>query len=167
MSDEPLLELDHLTMAFGGVVALDEVSLQVREGEIFALIGPNGAGKTTVFNVVTGVYQPTRGDVRFAGRSLVGRKRYEITRSGIARTFQNIRLFAEMTALENVMVGADAQHQTSVPGAVLTSGRHRREERDGRDRGMRLLELVGIAHRATASRETSADRRHASLRVGT
>jgi len=148
MSDAPLLELDHLTMAFGGVVALDDVSLAVPEGSIFALIGPNGAGKTTVFNVVTGVYQATKGDARFAGQSLLGRKRYEITGMGIARTFQNIRLFAQMTALENVLVATDVRHQTSVPGAVLGLRRHRREEREGRARGMELLDLVGIAHRA-------------------
>jgi branched-chain amino acid transport system ATP-binding protein len=145
---DPVLELDHLTMAFGGVVALDDVSLSVPENEIFALIGPNGAGKTTVFNVVTGVYAPTRGDVRFHGRSIVGRKRFEITKLGIARTFQNIRLFGEMTALENVLVGTDAGHRTSIPGAVLHLARHRREEREGRSRALELLELVGIAHRA-------------------
>jgi len=144
----PILELDHLTMAFGGVVALNDVSLAIPEGSIFALIGPNGAGKTTVFNVVTGVYRPTTGDIRFGGTSIVGRKRHHITRTGIARTFQNIRLFAEMTALENVMVGADAQHRTSVPGAILGLARHRREERDGRDRAHELLGLMGIGHRA-------------------
>ena len=116
MSDTPpggatLLELDHLTMAFGGVVALNDVSLAIPERSIFALIGPNGAGKTTVFNVVTGVYHPTRGDVRFAGTSLLGRKRYEITGLGIARTFQNIRLFSQMTALENVLAAKSLQKQ--------------------------------------------------------
>ena len=143
-----LLELDHLTMRFGGVVALNDVSLAVPEGSIFALIGPNGAGKTTVFNVVTGVYQATGGEVRFAGRPLAGLKPHQITALGIARTFQNIRLFSQMTALENVMVGADVRHRTSVPGAVLKLVTHRREEREGRERAMQLLDLVGIAHRA-------------------
>jgi branched-chain amino acid transport system ATP-binding protein len=145
---ETLLELDHVTMAFGGVVALNDVSLAVPEGSIFALIGPNGAGKTTVFNVVTGVYQPTRGEVRFIGGSVAGLKRHQITGLGLARTFQNIRLFAQMTALENVLVGTDARHRTSVPGAILHLASHRREERAGRERAMELLELVGIAHRA-------------------
>jgi branched-chain amino acid transport system ATP-binding protein len=145
---DAVLELDQLTMAFGGVIALDDVSLSVPEGTIFALIGPNGAGKTTVFNVVTGVYTPTRGQVRFLGRSVLGRKRFEITKMGVARTFQNIRLFGEMTALENVLVGTDARHRTSIPGAVLHLATHRREERDGKARAMELLELVGIAHRA-------------------
>jgi branched-chain amino acid transport system ATP-binding protein len=145
---ETLLELFHLTMAFGGVVALNDVSLAVPEGAIFALIGPNGAGKTTVFNVVTGVYQPTRGEVRFEGRNLAGLKRHQITALGLARTFQNIRLFGQMTALENVLVGADTRHRTSVPGAMLHFATHGREEREGRERAMELLELVGIAHRA-------------------
>ncbi|GAC1309177.1 MAG: ABC transporter ATP-binding protein [Acidimicrobiales bacterium] len=144
----PILDLDHVTMAFGGVIALNDVSLVVRSGQIFALIGPNGAGKTTIFNVITGVFRPTKGDIRFNGSSLLGRKRHEITRTGVARTFQNIRLFAEMTALENVMVGADARHRTSVPGAILHLPTHGREERAGRDRALELLDLVGIAHRA-------------------
>jgi branched-chain amino acid transport system ATP-binding protein len=145
---ETLLELAGLTMRFGGVTALDSVDLHVDRGEIFGLIGPNGAGKTTVFNVVTGVFQPTYGNVRFNGKSIAGLTRNEITRSGIARTFQNIRLFREMTALENVMVGADAHHSTSVLSAVVRFGKHRREETDGYDRGMQLLEFMGIARRA-------------------
>ena len=145
---ERLLELDNLTMRFGGVTALDTVSLHVERGEIFGLIGPNGAGKTTVFNVVTGVFQPTNGEVRFGGKILAGLGRNEITRLGIARTFQNIRLFREMSALENVMVGADAHHRTSVISAVVRFGRHRSEEADGHERGMELLEFMGIARRA-------------------
>jgi branched-chain amino acid transport system ATP-binding protein len=143
-----LLELERLTMRFGGVTALDQLDLHVREGEILALIGPNGAGKTTVFNVVTGVFKPTSGAVRFAGRSIAGRKRHQITKAGVARTFQNIRLFAEMSALENVMVGADARHHTSVPGAILGIGRHRREEREGRELALELLRFMGIERRA-------------------
>jgi branched-chain amino acid transport system ATP-binding protein len=144
----PLLQLERLTMRFGGVTALSEVDLEVVEGEIFALIGPNGAGKTTVFNVVTGVFKPTSGTVLFGGRPILDRKQHQITQAGIARTFQNIRLFADMTALENVMVGADAHHRTSVPGAVLGLLRHRREEQDGRDLAMRLLGLMGLERRA-------------------
>ena len=145
---EPLLELDHVTMAFGGVVALNDVSLSVPRGDIFALIGPNGAGKTTIFNVITGVFRPTQGEIRLDGVSLLGRKRHQITKRGVARTFQNIRLFAEMSALENVMVGGDARHRTSVPGAILGLPTHRREETAGRARAHELLELVGIGHRA-------------------
>jgi branched-chain amino acid transport system ATP-binding protein len=116
----------------------------VPEGSIFALIGPNGAGKTTVFNLVTGVYAPTEGEIRFDGTVISGRRRYLVTKAGIARTFQNIRLFDNMSALENVMVGADARHKTGVFSAALGLPRHRREERDGQARGQELLEFVGI-----------------------
>jgi branched-chain amino acid transport system ATP-binding protein len=146
--DEVLLEVDHVTLRFGGVVALNDVSFSLRRGEIFGLIGPNGAGKTTCFNAMTGVYQPTSGAIRFNGQSIVGKKKHEITRGGIARTFQNVRLFPEMTALENVMVGADAHHKTSVVGALLRLPRHWREERSGRERSMELLRFVGIERRA-------------------
>ena len=143
-----LLEVDHVTLRFGGVVALNDVSFSLRKGEIFGLIGPNGAGKTTCFNAMTGVYRPTSGGIRFNGESIVGKKKHEITRGGIARTFQNVRLFPEMTALENVMVGADAHHKTSVPSALFRLPRHWREERSGRERSLELLRFVGIVHRA-------------------
>jgi branched-chain amino acid transport system ATP-binding protein len=139
-----LLELAGVTQRFGGVVALSGIDLSVPEGSIFALIGPNGAGKTTVFNLVTGVYAPTEGEIRFDGTVISGRRRYLVTKAGIARTFQNIRLFDNMSALENVMVGADAGHKTGVFSAALGLPRHRREERDGRARGQELLEFVGI-----------------------
>jgi branched-chain amino acid transport system ATP-binding protein len=115
----PLLEVDEVTIRFGGVVALNGIDFTLYEGEILGLIGPNGAGKTTCFNAITGVARPTTGAIRLNGQRLVGRKRYQITRMGIARTFQNIRLFPEMTALENVLVGADARHHTSVVGALF------------------------------------------------
>jgi branched-chain amino acid transport system ATP-binding protein len=148
VSEDVLLRLNKVTMRFGGVVALNEVELELREGEIFALIGPNGAGKTTVFNVVTGVYRPTSGEVVFGGRRISGLKRHQVTRRGVARTFQNIRLFANMSAIENVMVGADAHHRTGMVSAALGLPRHRREEREGRAEAERLLEFVGIGHRA-------------------
>jgi len=146
---EPLLVMDAVTMRFGGLVALDEVSFVIRRGEILGLIGPNGAGKTTCFNTMTGVYRPTSGQVVFDGRPLGNIKRNQITRRGIARTFQNIRLFSDMSALENVVVGTDARHRTSVPGAIFRTPRHRAEERDALERGMALLEFVGIGRRAT------------------
>jgi branched-chain amino acid transport system ATP-binding protein len=121
-----LMELDDVTLRFGGVVALDSVGFTVFEGEILGLIGPNGAGKTTAFNAVTGVFRPTSGEVRFDGRPVSGRKPYEINKLGIARTFQNIRLFPEMTAIENVLVGVDSRHKTSVLGAVFALYRVRR-----------------------------------------
>ncbi|WP_432421364.1 ABC transporter ATP-binding protein [Nocardia carnea] len=145
---EPLLRTEGLTVRFGGLTALDSVSFEIRRGEILGLIGPNGAGKTTCFNAITGVYRPSAGTVFFDGKPLSKTTRHAITRLGIARTFQNVRLFGEMTALENVVVGTDARHRTSVPGAILRTGRHRREERDAIARGMALLEFVGIAPRA-------------------
>jgi branched-chain amino acid transport system ATP-binding protein len=144
----PLLWLRDLTMRFGGVVALNQVDLTVREGEIFALIGPNGAGKTTVFNVVTGVYRPTSGQVEFAGDVISGLPRYKVTKRGVARTFQNIRLFHNMSALENVMVGADVHQKAGMVSVALGLPWHRRAEREGRRIGEELLEFVGIAHRA-------------------
>jgi len=143
-----LLDLDRITMRFGGVTALDDVSFAVEHGEIFGLIGPNGAGKTTVFNVVTGVYKPTEGVVRFADKELKRTARHQRTRQGIARTFQNIRLFPAMTALENVMVGADTHTRTSVGGALLFLPRASREQREVREHSMRQLEFVGISDRA-------------------
>jgi branched-chain amino acid transport system ATP-binding protein len=104
---EKLLELKGLTKNFGGVTALNAVDLHVNKQEILALIGPNGAGKTTVFNMITGVYQPTSGEINFNGKSLVGKKRFRITQAGVARTFQNIRLWGDMTALENVITATD------------------------------------------------------------
>ena len=145
---EPVLELDGVRVAFGGVVALDGLDITVGRGEIVAVIGPNGAGKTTFFNAVTGVFPPVSGGVRLDGKDLVGRHPHQVTVAGVARTFQNIRLFPEMTALENVMVGADSHHKTSVPGALFGLPRHRREEREARAEAQRLLELVGIGHRA-------------------
>jgi branched-chain amino acid transport system ATP-binding protein len=144
----PLLEVDNVTLRFGGVVALNQVTFPLYEGEILGLIGPNGAGKTTCFNAMTGVYAPTEGEIRFKGQRLSGQKRYKITQMGIARTFQNIRLFPEMTALENVQVGADANHKTSVPSALLRLPRHWNEERQGRERGLELLNFVGIHSRS-------------------
>ncbi|MFE9869141.1 ABC transporter ATP-binding protein [Micromonospora sp. NPDC005686] len=144
---EPLLEVDHVTLRFGGVVALNDVDFTLYKGEILGLIGPNGAGKTTCFNAMTGIYQPTEGQIRFLGQKISGKKRHQITRMGMARTFQNIRLFPEMTALENVQVGADAHHKTSVISALLRLPRHWKEEREGREKAERLLEFVGIRNR--------------------
>ncbi len=143
-----VLEVDHLTLRFGGLTALDDVTFHINEGEILGLIGPNGAGKTSCFNVMTGVYRPTEGDIRFRGDSLAGLKRHKITQLGIARTFQNIRLFPAMTALENVLVGADARHTTGMLSALFRLPRHRREEIDGHERGMELLRFMGIDKRA-------------------
>jgi branched-chain amino acid transport system ATP-binding protein len=161
----PLLELENVTIRFGGLTAVNEVNLRVGEGELIGLIGPNGAGKTTVFNLVTGVYTPTEGEIRFAGTVISGRRPHLVTGSGIARTFQNIRLFDNMSALENVMVGADARHKTGVFSAALGLPRHRREERDGRTRGQELLEFVGIGRVAeeTAKNLSYGDQRRLEI----
>ncbi len=145
---EPVLSLDGVTLRFGGLTALNDVSMHIDEGEILGLIGPNGAGKTTCFNVMTGIYRPTVGDVRFQGQSLKALKRFEIAQLGIARTFQNIRLFNVMTALENVLVGADAQHNTGLLSALFRLPRHRREETEGHDRAMELLRFMGMEKHA-------------------
>jgi branched-chain amino acid transport system ATP-binding protein len=145
---ENIMEIQNLTVKFGGLLALDDVSFSIKRGEILGLIGPNGAGKTTCFNAMTGVYKPSSGKVLLEGVSIGGRLRHTITRLGLARTFQNIRLFGEMTALENVVVGLDARHKTSVVGALLRLPRHRREEHTAITRGMALLEFVGIAENA-------------------
>ncbi len=143
-----VLVLEALTMQFGGLTALADLSLAVRRGEIFGIIGPNGAGKTTIFNCITGVYEPTKGRILLEGTDVVGRPPYRITEAGIVRTFQNIRLFPNMTGLENVLVGTDARHRTSVPGALLGLPRHRVEEREGHEQAQRLLEFAGVGHHA-------------------
>jgi branched-chain amino acid transport system ATP-binding protein len=147
-SGEALLSMRDVSIRFGGVVALDSVSFDIRPGEILGLIGPNGAGKTTCFNAMTGVYAPTSGQVLFRGESIGGQKRFSITKRGIARTFQNIRLFGNMTALENILVGADANHSTGVATALFRLPRHRREERQGRQRAHELLDFMGLTARA-------------------
>lgn len=139
-----VLEVDDVTLKFGGLTALDHVSFEIREGEILGLIGPNGAGKTTCFNVMTGVYKPTSGRVLFDGQPLTGKKRHQITKLGIARTFQNIRLFKSMTVLENVMVGCDARSKVGFFDALFRLPRHRHTESAARTRALELLDIVGI-----------------------
>jgi branched-chain amino acid transport system ATP-binding protein len=139
-----LLKLDNVTMKFGGVTALNGVNLEVKEGEILALIGPNGAGKTTVFNVITGVYKQTSGIVDFDGISLGNQKRYQVTALGVARTFQNIRLWGDMTALENVITATDVHKKSGLVGALFGLPRARREETENRKRAHEILEFIGI-----------------------
>jgi branched-chain amino acid transport system ATP-binding protein len=140
----PLLKVENVTMHFGGLRALGDVNFQIAEGEIFGLIGPNGAGKTTLFNCVTGVYSPTHGRVSFSGGSITGKRPDQIVQIGVCRTFQQIRLFPNMTALENVIVGTDARHKTSIFGAIFRVPRRYREERDSEERALVLLEFCGI-----------------------
>jgi branched-chain amino acid transport system ATP-binding protein len=139
-----LIELKNVTMKFGGVTALSDVSFDVREKEILGLIGPNGAGKTTVFNVITGVYQITSGEIIFDGKSLAGVKRYKITKRGVARTFQNIRLWGDMTALENVMTAADTHKKSGLVSGLFGFPISRREEKRDKARAQELLDFIGI-----------------------
>jgi len=144
----PLLNITDIAISFGGVQALNGVSFSVARGEIFGLIGPNGAGKTSLFNVLTGLYAPERGKVTLEGQSLIGCKPHTVTERGLARTFQNIRLFANMTALENVMVGRHVRMRAGVLGAVLRNRRTRDEERQARETGRQWLEYVGLGSQA-------------------
>jgi branched-chain amino acid transport system ATP-binding protein len=149
-----ILEAKSITKRFGGLTAVNDVSLTIEEGEIRGLIGPNGAGKTTFFNLITGIFPTTEGEMLFNGENILEgttlgmrkrlRKPYEITRDGIGRTFQNIRLFSNMTSLENVIVGADAHHKVSIFGAIFRSPKLRQEEREGQERAERILHFVGI-----------------------
>ncbi len=143
-STGPLLETRQLTKSFGGLVAVNGVDFRVERGEIVGLIGPNGAGKTTVFNVVTGVYEATSGEVEFDGHVIHHARPSKITGMGIARTFQNIRLFGEMTALENVMVGRHCRTKTGPFGVVLHTRGALAEEREARARSIELLEYMGL-----------------------
>ena len=141
-----ILQVQDVTMQFGGLRAIDNVSFHVDEAEIFGLIGPNGAGKTTLFNVITANYKPTSGSVTLAGTSLKGLKPNQVVNAGIARTFQNIRLFNSMTVLENVMVGLDRASRYSLLEAALHIGRYFPAERAAKAKAMAILEDIGIAH---------------------
>ena len=143
-----ILALENVTIKFGGVTALNDVSFHIKEKEILGLIGPNGAGKTTVFNVITGVYQVTSGDINFLGKSLKNKKRYKITKGGIARTFQNIRLWGDMTALENVITATDTHKNSGLLSGLLGMPISRREEKKDNARAQEILDFIGIGEYA-------------------
>jgi branched-chain amino acid transport system ATP-binding protein len=143
-SSSGLLHTRKVTKRFGGLTAVKDLTLDVPRGALYGLIGPNGAGKTTVFNLLTGVYQPTEGEIHFDGRRVDGRPPYEIANRGIARTFQNIRLFADMTVLENVMTAQHLRTKQWLVEAVLGSGRHHREEREEREHAIELLRIFKL-----------------------
>jgi branched-chain amino acid transport system ATP-binding protein len=142
-----ILETEYLTKQFGGLTAVDGVSFRVPERSIVSIIGPNGAGKTTFFNMLTGLYKPTLGRVIFAGKDVTTRRPDQITAAGVARTFQNIRLFGTMSAVENVLVGQHARLKATVLGSILRTPRVRREEREGEDKARELLAYVGVDRR--------------------
>ena len=143
-----LLEASGVGKRFGGVQALSGVSFAISKGDVYGLIGPNGAGKTTLFNLLTGIYMPDDGTFRLGGESISGLKPDQIARAGIARTFQNIRLFASLSALENVMIGRHSRTQAGVLGAIMRNRKTLEEEKDTEQRALRLLEYVGIRSRA-------------------
>jgi branched-chain amino acid transport system ATP-binding protein len=138
------LRTEHVTMRFGGLTAVSDLNVEVGAGEIVGLIGPNGAGKTTVFNVITGMNAPTEGRVFYGDEDITGFGRHEITRRGVARTFQNIRLFRELTVLENVLVGCHLQMNTGMLAATLHLPAYRRRDREAREFAMELLRDVGL-----------------------
>ncbi len=144
LHEAPILQLENVTKRFGGLVAVDEVSFEVRRGEIFALIGPNGAGKTTLFNGVTGLFPPTSGRVLFEGNDITGTKPHEVAQIGIARTFQNIRLFEYMDALDNVRLGQHCRMHSKLWDSLFKTPRERHEEETTTERAMELLRFVGI-----------------------
>jgi len=146
--DDNILVLTNVTKRFGGLVAVDDVSLSIKRGEIFALIGPNGAGKTTLFNNVTGLCKPTSGHVILNGKDITGSRPHEVARLGIARTFQNIRLFDYMTCLDNVRVGRHVRMHAKLWDGLFKLPAERREEERVTEEAMELLRFVGIARQA-------------------
>jgi branched-chain amino acid transport system ATP-binding protein len=145
-----ILSVVDVTKRFGGLVAVDRVSFEVEQGKIFALIGPNGAGKTTMFNCVTGLFPPTSGSILFEGREIAGAKPHEVAKMGIARTFQNIRLFEYMSALDNVRVGQHVRMKARLWDSLLKLPAERREEKEVTERARQLLDFVGIAQHANS-----------------
>ena len=146
---EPILDVKNLTMDFGGIRALDHLSLQIKPGEIVALIGPNGAGKTTFFNCITGIYKPTKGDLLLTppgkkAKKLNGLKPNKVTEQGMARTFQNIRLFPNMTVLENVMIGRHCRTKSKIFGAIFRDPRTKREEKAIVEQSLEILKKIKL-----------------------
>jgi branched-chain amino acid transport system ATP-binding protein len=138
------LEMKNITVKFGGLYALSNLSFSINSGEVVGLIGPNGAGKTTVFNVLTGVYRATEGDVVFEGESILGKHPHQIFSKGVARTFQNIRLFSNMTAVENTMVGRHCRSKKGIVSALFRTRSQQREEVDIRRKGQEALDFMGV-----------------------
>lgn len=143
-----LLKVDHVTMQFGGLKAINQLDMSIEKGEIHGLLGPNGSGKTTCFNVISGVYQPTEGDVLLEGKKINGNQKYEINQLGIARTFQHISLFSTMNVLENVIVGQHCRTNSGLFSAMLRTRSEREEEKQMVERAYELLDFVGLTKRA-------------------
>jgi branched-chain amino acid transport system ATP-binding protein len=142
--DQPILHTSKATIRFGGLIAVNELDMDVRQGEIYGLIGPNGAGKTTIFNLLTGVYEPTSGEINIAGTRVNGLKPYQISRLGVSRTFQNIRLFPSMTVLENVVTACHRHSRQNLTDAVFRLPRYHRDEKEHRDFALELLKIFDL-----------------------
>ncbi len=140
-----VLEVTHLTKIFGGVTAVQDVSFTIQQGEITAVIGPNGAGKTTLFNLITGIYPPTQGEVRFLEQDVTGKTSYQMAQLGMSRTFQNLQIFNNMTVLENVMVGRHTKSSTGFLGAIFPIKKVQQEEKIIVEKSMELLDMVGLS----------------------
>jgi branched-chain amino acid transport system ATP-binding protein len=140
----PLLKLDNVTVQFGGLKAVSELSFEINEGELIGLIGPNGAGKTTVFNLITGVYQPTSGAISFAGKSVIGHRPYKVTARGIARTFQNIRLFSSLSVVDNVRTACNMHLKHGISHALMRGPKFCKEEAEIEKTAHELLEIFGL-----------------------
>ncbi len=139
-----ILLVDHVTQKFGGLKALSDVSIDIKEGEIFGLIGPNGAGKTTLFNAITAIFPPTEGRIELAGQSIIGKHAHEITELGICRTFQQIRLFPNMSVFENVIIGVDSRGKSGFTGALFHTPHNRKETQAAEAKALELLSFCGI-----------------------
>jgi branched-chain amino acid transport system ATP-binding protein len=151
-----MLNLTGVTIAFGGLTAVDRLTMTVREKSITALIGPNGAGKTTAFNLISGVYTPLAGEIEFAGQRISGLKPYQVNERGIARTYQNIRLFSRMTVLENIMVGRHTKASCGLASDLLRTRRQRAEEKEILEKSIGILEFIGLsAHASELARNLS------------
>lgn len=173
MSDDTIFDVQNVTLRFGGVVSLNDVSLHQNRGEILAVIGPNGAGKTSLFNSLTGVYQPQEGTITFKGRDgksmeIIGRKPHRVSNAGVARTFQASRMFSAMTTFENVKIGAEDHHGIGAIGAMLRGPATRRGEHESDERTIELLDFVGLRERANviSSSLSYGDRRRLEIARG-
>lgn len=142
--NKPILEVNNLSISFGGLRAVDDFNITINEGELYGLIGPNGAGKTTAFNLLTGVYKPNEGIIRLDGKDITGLKTIDINKAGIARTFQNIRLFKDLTVLDNVKVGLHNTHEYSTIAAILRLPSYRRVEKQMNEKAMSLLKVFDL-----------------------
>ena len=162
MAEQPILRAEHLGITFGGLRAVDDFNMTINKGELVGLIGPNGAGKTTVFNLLTGVYKPTDGEVWLDGEKMNGKKTYQVVRAGIARTFQNIRLFKQMTVEENVLVAFNESFSYHMGGAIFRTPRFWREEREMHQKAidlLRIFKLEGLAQTQAANLPYGAQRK--------